>query len=122
VEALRPDETDAATLQEQLRRLVAEAETTCRETRITLDLDEATHPLHPDLCLALYRCAGGAHQYSQACTRDQSAAAPLHSRWAGGTRQCWTTARCASQIHEQQAPGFGLGGMRERVELLSGRL
>jgi len=57
VEALRPEEASAGSLQEQLRKLVAEFETTCRETRITLDLEEATHPLHPELCLALYRCA-----------------------------------------------------------------
>src|SRR6266704_2159313 len=57
VEALRPDEASAGSLQEQLRKLVAEFETTCRETRITLDLEEATHPLNPDLCLTLYRCA-----------------------------------------------------------------
>src|SRR5258708_1543015 len=57
VEALRPDEASAASLQEQLRKLVAEFETTCRQTRITLDLEEATHPRHPDLCQTLYRSA-----------------------------------------------------------------
>src|SRR5258708_37864458 len=57
VEALRPDEASAASLQEQLRKLVAEFETTCRQTRITLDLEEATHPLHPELCQTLYRSA-----------------------------------------------------------------
>jgi signal transduction histidine kinase len=57
VEALRPDEASTGSLQEQLRRLVEECETTCPQTRITLDLEEATHPLSPELCLTLYRCA-----------------------------------------------------------------
>ncbi len=57
VEALRPDEASAGTLQEQLRKLVAACETTCHETRITLDLEEATHSLNPEVCLTLYRCA-----------------------------------------------------------------
>ena len=57
VEALRPDEASAGSLQEQLRKLVAACETTCPQTRITLDLEEATHPLHPEVCLTLYRCA-----------------------------------------------------------------
>ena len=57
VEALRPDDASAGSLPEQLRRLVAEFATTVPRTRITLDLEEATHPLSPDLCLTLYRCA-----------------------------------------------------------------
>src|SRR5581483_6456676 len=40
VEALRPDEASRGSFQEQLQRLVAEFEATCRETRITLDLEE----------------------------------------------------------------------------------
>src|SRR5262249_14170584 len=57
VEALRPDDASAGPLQERLRRLAAEFATTCRQTAIALDLDEATHPLSPDLSTTLYRCA-----------------------------------------------------------------
>src|SRR6185437_13409881 len=57
VEALRPDDAFASSLQERLRRLAAEFATACREAAITLDLDEATHPLSADLSMSLYRCA-----------------------------------------------------------------
>ena len=57
VEALRPDDAAAGSLPERLRRLAADFSATCRETAITLDLDEATHSLSPDLSLTLYRCA-----------------------------------------------------------------
>ncbi len=57
VEALRPDDASAGLLPERLRRLAGEFAMTCRETAITLDLDEATQPLGPDLSMALFRCA-----------------------------------------------------------------
>jgi len=122
VEALRPDEASAGSLQEQLRKLVAEFETTCRQTRITLDLEEATHPLNPELWLTLYRCA----QEALTNIRKHAHATKVLLRLSTSDEQVELTVLDNGQgcepIHEQRASGFGLRGMRERVALLDGRL
>jgi len=125
VEALRPDEASAGSLQEQLRKLVAEFETTCRQTRITLDLEEATHPLHPELCLTLYRCA----QEALTNIRKHAHATKVLLRLStsgGEEGQVELTVLDNGQggppEHEHRASGFGLRGMRERVALLDGTL
>ena len=125
VEALRPDEASTGSLQEQLRRLVAEFETASRETRITLDLEEVTHPLHPELCQALYRCVQEAltnvrkHAYAtkvllRLSTSDEPEGHVELTVLDNGQG-------CPSE-HDQEASGFGLLGMRERVALLDGTL
>ena len=125
VEALRPDEASGDSLQKQLRKLVAACETTCPETRITLDLEEATHPLHPEVCLTLYRCA----QEALTNIRKHAHATKVLLRLStsdGEEGQVELTVLDNGQgresIHEQSASGFGLRGMRERVALLDGRL
>ncbi len=122
VEALRPDEAFAGSLQEQLRKLVADFETTCRQTRISLDLEEATHPLHPELCLTLYRCA----QEALTNIRKHAHATKVLLRLSTSDEQVELTVLDNGQggplEHEQKAPGFGLRGMRERVALLDGTL
>ncbi len=125
VEALRPDEASAGSLQEQLRKLVAEFETTCRETQITLDLEEATHPLNPELCLALYRCAQEALTNIRKHARATKVLLRL-STSGGQEEQVELTVldngQGSTPEHEYQASGFGLLGMRERVALLDGTL
>ncbi len=125
VEALRPDEASAGTLQEQLRKLVAEFETTCRQTQITLDLEEATHPLNPEVSLTLYRCA----QEALTNIRKHAHATKVLLRLStsgGEAGQVELTVLDNGQgcepIHEQSTSGFGLRGMRERVALLDGTL
>ncbi len=125
VEALRPDQTSAGSLQERLQRLVAEFETTCRETRITLDLEEATHPLHPELCQTLYRCA----QEALTNIRKHAHATKVLLRLStsgGEAHQVELTVLDNGQgcelIHERRASGFGLPGIGERVALLDGTL
>ena len=125
VEALRPEEASVVSLQEQLRRLVAEFETTCCETRITLDLEEATHPLHPEQCLALYRCA----QEALTNIRKHAHATKVLLRLStsGGQKNqveltVLDNGQGATSEQEHRAPGFGLLGMNERVALLNGAL
>jgi signal transduction histidine kinase len=122
VEALRPDDASKDSLEEQLRKLVATCEATSPETRITLDLEEATHPLHPNLCLTLYRCA----QEALTNIRKHAHATRVLLRLSTSEEQVELTVLDNGQgcepIHEQRAPGFGLRGMRERVALLDGRL
>jgi signal transduction histidine kinase len=125
VEALRPDEASAGSLQEQLRKLVAEFETTCRQTRITLDLEEATHPLHPDLCQTLYRCA----QEALTNIRKHAHATKVLLRLSTSDEQggqveltVLDNGQGCLPEYEHRASGFGLRGMRERVALLNGTL
>jgi signal transduction histidine kinase len=122
VEALRPDGASAGTLQEQLQKLVAESETICHETRITLDLEEATDPLHPELCQALYRCA----QEALTNIRKHAHATKVLLRLSTSDEQVELTVLDNGQggepSHEIRATGFGLPGMRERVAILGGTL
>jgi signal transduction histidine kinase len=122
VEALRPDEVSVDSLQEQLRRLVTEFEATCCETRVTLDLEEATHPLHPELGLTLYRCA----QEALTNIRKHARATKVLLRLSTRDEQVELTVLDNGQgclpVHEQLVSGFGLLGMRERVALLDGTL
>ena len=125
VEALRPDEISADSLPERLRRLVAEFAITCRETVIALDVDEATHPLNPELALSLYRCA----QESLTNIRKHAHATKVLLRLSttgGPEGQVELTVLDNGQgspsLDEYPASGFGLRGMRERVALLGGRL
>jgi protein-histidine pros-kinase len=112
-------------LQERLRRLAAEVAATSRETAITLDLDEATHPLSSDLSMTLYRCA------QEALTNIRK-----HARATKALLYLSTSDEPEGQVEltvldngkgatstaedDERARGFGLRGMRERVELLGG--
>jgi signal transduction histidine kinase len=123
VEALRPDDTSSGPLQQRLRRLVAEFAATCRETTVTLDLDEATHPVSPDLTLTLYRCAQEALTNIRKHARATKVLLSLSTR-DGPEGQVELTVldngQGAASENEERAPGFGLRGMRERVALLRG--
>jgi len=122
VEALRPEEASRDSLQEQLRRLVAACEATSREPRITLDLEEVTPPLHPEVCLTLYRCA----QEALTNIRKHAHATKVLLRLSTNDEQVELTVLDNGQgdlpEHEYSASGFGLRGMRERVASLRGRL
>lgn len=125
VEALRPDDASAGSLQERLRRLVAEFEIACPDTRITLDLEEATHPLPPEQSQALYRCA----QEALTNIRKHAHATKVLLRLStsdGSAQQVELTVldngHASAPEDKHQASGFGLLGMRERVALLDGTL
>ncbi len=122
VEALRPDEASGDSLQEQMRKLVVACEITCPETWITLDLEEAAHPLDPEVRLTLYRCA----QEALTNIRKHARASKVLLRLSTNDEQVelmvLDNGQGCEPSHEQRAPGFGLRGMRERVALLDGRL
>ncbi|WP_165422898.1 sensor histidine kinase [Ktedonosporobacter rubrisoli] len=125
VEALRPDEALHGSLQEQLRKLVAEFESNCHGTNITLDLEEATQPLNPELSLALYRCA----QEALTNIRKHAHATKVLLRLSTSAEQkgeveltILDNGQGGAPLPEQSTSGFGLLGIRERVALLNGTL
>lgn len=125
VEALRPGEGSSPSLQEQLRNLVTACETACPQTQITLDLDEAPHPLHPELCLTLYRCA----QEALTNIRKHAHATKVLLRLSTSAEQgkqveltVLDNGQGSTLPQGQREPGFGLLGMSERVALLGGTL
>ncbi len=122
VEALRPDEASAGSLQEQLRKLVAEFEITCRQTRITLDLEEATHPLNPEVRQTLYRCAQEALTNIRKHARATKVLLRLSTSDEQGELTVLDNGQRREPLHEQRASGYGLRGMHERVALLDGIL
>lgn len=125
VEALRPAEASQGSLQEQLCKLVGAFETTCHELKITLDLEEATHPLNPEVGLTLYRCAQEAltNIYKHAhATKVLLRLSTSNQQEAQVELLVLDNGQGCEPLPEQQASGFGLRGMRERVTLLGGRL
>jgi len=123
VEALRPDEASDGALQERLRRLAAEFAATSRETAITLDLDEATHLLSSDLSMTLYRCAQEALTNIRKHARATKVLLYLSTSDEPEGQVELTVldnGQGATSEDEERARGFGLRGMRERVELLGG--
>ncbi|QSO54337.1 sensor histidine kinase [Alicyclobacillus curvatus] len=125
VEALRLDETYTRSLHEQIRHLAMEFEVTCPQTSITLDLDEETCPLHPEVGLALYRCAQEALTNIR---KHANATKVLLRLTTAGTRKnnveltALDNGQGSTSSREQMASGFGLLGMAERVALLEGIL
>ena len=125
VEALRPDDVSAGSLPEWLRKLAAEFTAASRDTAITLDLDEAVQPLRPDLSMTLYRCA------QEALTNIGKHAGAtkvlLYLSTSEGPEgkvelTVLDNGQGSSSSRMGRAPGFGLQGMRERVDLLDGTM
>lgn len=125
VEALRPGETDARSLHEQLHSLVLQFESTCPQTKITMDLDEYTHPVDPEVGVALYRCA----QEALTNIRKHANATKVLLRLSttGGRKDhveltVLDNGHGSGTTDEHSVSGFGLLGMGERITLLGGTL
>ncbi|EFH81129.1 sensor histidine kinase [Ktedonobacter racemifer] len=122
VEALRPDAATAGPFEEVLRQLVAEFDMTCREIEVTLDLEEVTHALSQELRMALYRCS----QEALTNIRKHARATKVLLRLSTSDEQVELTVldngQGSTSQDDNDAPGFGLLGMRERVALLDGTL
>src|SRR6185437_5965761 len=95
--------------------------TACREAAITLDLDEATHLLSSDLSMTLYRCAQEALTNIRKHARATKVLLYLSTSDEPEGQVELTVldnGQGATSEDEERARGFGLRGMRERVELL----
>lgn len=127
VAALRPDDASANSIQDGLRKLVAEFAMACRETAIELDLDEATQPLSPDVSMTLYRCAQEALTNIRKHARATKVLVSLTaSDGPAGQAELSVldNGRGYSQDFssgaDERVSGYGLLGMRERVAILGG--
>jgi signal transduction histidine kinase len=131
VSALRPDDASVSSLQDGLRRMVAEFASTCRETAIELDLEEAPQTLPADLAMALFRCAQEALTNIRKHAHATKVLVSL-STSAGPDGLVELSVLNNSQGNSagtrpgpfagsgDRVAGYGLLGMRERVALLGG--
>jgi signal transduction histidine kinase len=121
VSTLRPEEITRGTFDAALRRLVSEYAQVHTDMQVSLDLEEATHQLNPLLCATLYRCA----QEALTNIHKHAHATKVLLRLRTEEQQVELTVLDNGQGRISQADhptGFGLLGMRERVELLGGRM
>jgi signal transduction histidine kinase len=122
VAALRPADPTAASLPEALARLVAEFEGVAPDVATALDVEGPVETLAPELRLALYRCA----QEALTNVRKHAQATKVLVRLRVEARQAELTVMDNGQRVQagaddrEHGPGFGLLGMRERIELLGG--
>jgi signal transduction histidine kinase len=122
VSTLRPEEITRGTFDMALRRLVSAYAQVRTDLTVSLDLEEATHRLNPLLCATLYRCA----QEALTNIQKHAHATKILLRLRTEARQVELTVLDNGQGRASQtdspSTGFGLLGMRERVELLGGRM
>jgi signal transduction histidine kinase len=123
VAALRPTSIATLSLTEALRQLGAEFERVAPETELTPDLDTSLPPLSPELQLALYRAA----QEALTNVRKHAHATKvlLRLRYENETLELVVLDNgtgAVKDVSQLPARGFGLVGLRERVELLAGQV
>jgi signal transduction histidine kinase len=123
VAALRPTSIATLSLAEALRQLGSEFEHVAPETELTLDLDTSLPALSPELQLAVYRAA----QEALTNVRKHAHATKvlLRLRYENETLELVVLDNGTGAVeHASQQPtrGFGLVGLRERVELLAGEV
>lgn len=123
VAALRPSSIADLNLTEALTQLGREFERAAPETTLTLDLETELPPLAPDLQVALYRAA----QEALTNVRKHARATKvlLRLRYENETLELvildnGDPESAAGHDLQKQRGGFGLIGLRERVELLGG--
>lgn len=118
VAALRPDVTGIDSLKERLQRLVSEFESVAKECQVALDLEEMSHPVNSEQGMTLYRCS----QEALTNIGKHAQASKVLLRVHSDERQIELTVLDNGQGRQgpSESSGFGLAGMRERVEALGG--
>jgi signal transduction histidine kinase len=124
IAALRPTSIATLTLTEAIALLGREFEENAGETELTLDLDTQLPPLSPDMQVALYRAVQEAltnvrkHAHaSKVLVRLRYENELLELLVLDNGRGAST-----SDANSQPGGGFGLVGLRERIELLGGQV
>lgn len=120
VSALRPTDLTRTTLSQALARLVREFEAVLPEAELVFDAEENIDALAPEIRVALYRCT----QEALTNVRKHARATKVLVRLRVDAGQVELTVLDNGQhAHDATAEtpwGFGLQGIRERIELLGG--
>jgi signal transduction histidine kinase len=122
VAALRPTSIATMSLTAALEQLSQEFERNAPHTALTLDCETDLPPLPPDIALALYRAAQEA--LTNIRKHAQASKVLLRLRYEDGVIELLVldNGQGASKSDALQANGFGLIGLRERIELLGGQV
>jgi signal transduction histidine kinase len=122
VAALRPTSIATLGLGEALVQLGQEFEQGAPDTALTLDLETELPALSPDIAVALYRAAQEA--LTNIRKHAQASKALVRLRCEHGTIELLVqdNGRGTATNDDAQKGGFGLVGLRERLELLGGQV
>lgn len=123
VAALRPTSIAELSFAEAITQLGKEFERNAPETALTLDLETELPSLSPDISVALYRTV----QETLTNIRRHAEASKVlvRLRYEDGMMDLLVLDNGKSEAHsasERQGEGFGLIGLRERIELLGGQV
>ena len=122
IAALRPTSIATLTLTGAIAQLGREFEQNAPETALTLDLDTRLPPISPDLQVALYRAV----QETLTNVRKHANASKVlvRLRYEDELLELLVldNGLGPSSNANSQAEGFGLVGLRERIELLGGQV
>ncbi len=122
IAALRPTSIATLTLTGAIAQLGRDFEQNAADAALTLDLDTQLPPISPDLQVALYRAA----QETLTNVRKHAHASKVlvRLRYEDELLELLVldNGRGASGDANSQAEGFGLIGLRERIELLGGQV
>jgi len=123
VAALRPTSVAALNFAEAVRQLGKEFERNAPETALTLDLETELPPLSPDISVALYRAVQEA--LTNIRKHAQASKVLVRLRYEDGALELLVLDNgkgAADTTPERHGEGFGLVGLRERIELLGGQV
>jgi signal transduction histidine kinase len=123
IAALRPTSIATLSLTQAITQLGNEFEQSAAETELTLDLDTQLPPISPDLQVALYRAA----QETLTNVRRHAHASKVlvRLRYEDELLELVVLdngSSVSSDDSDNQPGGFGLIGLRERIELLGGQV
>ncbi len=123
VAALRPSSIATLSLPEALTQLATEFRNTSPETELTLDLETQLPPLSPDVQLALYRAV----QEALTNIRKHAHASKvlIRLRYEEHAIELVILDNGHGMVESEPkhpSSGFGLIGLRERIELLGGNI
>jgi signal transduction histidine kinase len=123
VAALRPTGIAELSFAEAVRQLGQAFERNAPETALTLDLETELPPLSPDISVALYRAVQ--ETFTNIRKHAQASKVLVRLRYEDGTIDLLVLDNgkgMADTTPERHGEGFGLVGLRERIELLGGRV
>ena len=123
IAALRPTSIATLSLTQAITQLGNEFEQSAAETELTLDLDTQLPPISPDLQVALYRAV----QETLTNVRKHAHASKVlvRLRYEDDLLELVVLdngSGTSSDDADNQPGGFGLIGLRERIELLGGQV